>query len=513
MSKIFRTCRVCVLVFLTAFCLMSGIKAQAATANEKTAFAFFTDTMGLSPAAACGVMSNIKCESGFSPTISGMGGAYGICQWTGLRKSRLQSWCAGKGYSASSLKGQLHYLQYELKTYFPRVNNYLKSVSNTSAGAYNAAFYFCYYFEAPFNTYSTSVYRGKQAQSTYWKSLGASSTYVTAEVAGNGIRLNWNGRSENTYQVNRADSSGGSYTVIATIAAGAKSTYTDKNAAVGKKYYYYIQPVSSGGKLLGKSNKVSCSAKPSLEDEACSIVLSKTEYIYSGKACRPAVKVTYNGSVLKSGTHYTVSYSNNKNAGTATLRVVGKGRYCGSQKLDYTIQKANQNLKVSPIHAVMKTGLVSVKASAKGKITLRSEDCSVAVIKKGKLSLKKPGITRITVTASATKNYNAVSKSIVLTVTPARPVISGGSSFASGKAVLKWRKENGLDGYQIQYTAASKFSSGVSSVTVSGDTASCIFEGLPGGKTCRFRIRSYIILNNKKVYSQWSKIKTVKLKK
>ena len=157
MSKIFRTCRVCVLVFLTAFCLMSGIKAQAATANEKTAFAFFTDTMGLSPAAACGVMSNIKCESGFSPTISGMGGAYGICQWTGLRKSRLQSWCAGKGYSASSLKGQLHYLQYELKTYFPRVNNYLKSVSNTSAGAYNAAFYFCYYFEAPFNTYSTSV--------------------------------------------------------------------------------------------------------------------------------------------------------------------------------------------------------------------------------------------------------------------------------------------------------------------------------------------------------------------
>ena len=515
MNKTERACRTFVigLAFLAALLVMPRIEAKAATANEKTAFSFFTDTMGLSPAAACGVMSNIKCESGFSADINGLGGAYGICQWTGVRKSRLQSWCSSKGYSASSLNGQLRYLQYELKTYFPKVNNYLKSVSNTASGAYNAAFYFCYYFEAPANTYSTSVYRGNLAKSTYWSSMGASTTYVTAAAAGTGIKLTWNGSSKYSYEVKRVTSSGGTYSTIATIAAGAKRTYTDKSVTKGKKYYYYILPTNASGKALSKSNKVSCSAKPSMQDSVCSIKLAKTEYTYTGKALKPKVTVSYDGTTLKVGTHYTVTYSNNKNAGTATLRVTGKGKYTGTVKLNFTIAKAEQTVKASSITSVLKSSAVSVKASAKGNISLTSADTSIAVVKNGKLLLKKPGVTQITVKAAATKNYKAASKTITLTVKPAKPVISSAANSASGTIVLKWKKASSLTGYQVQYTTSSKFNSSAKSVLVEGESSSCTIQGLTKGKTYRFRVRSYKTIEDKKLYSKWSPVKTLKLKK
>lgn len=75
------------MIVMAAVMMTAVTVTQAATANEKTAYSFFTDTMELSPAAACGIMSNIASESGFQADINGMGGAYGICQWTGPRLS------------------------------------------------------------------------------------------------------------------------------------------------------------------------------------------------------------------------------------------------------------------------------------------------------------------------------------------------------------------------------------------------------------------------------------------
>lgn len=47
--------------------------------------------------------------------------------------------------------------------------------------------------------------------------------------------------------------------------------------------------------------------------------------------------VTYNESKLIEGTDYTVSYSNNINAGTATVTITGKGSYSGEKILTFTI--------------------------------------------------------------------------------------------------------------------------------------------------------------------------------
>lgn len=58
---------------------------------------------------------------------------------------------------------------------------------------------------------------------------------------------------------------------------------------------------------------------------------------YTGQNITPAVTVTYEGQQLTLNKDYTVKYSNNKNLGTATIKVIGKGEYCGSKQITFQI--------------------------------------------------------------------------------------------------------------------------------------------------------------------------------
>ena len=142
--------------------------------NEQLCYLFATTVMGYNSAAAAGLLANIQAESGFRVNANGDSGkSYGICQWYSSRKTRLLNWCSSNGLDASSLYGQLCFLKYELETYYPSVNKYMKSVSNSASGAYDAAYYFCYHFEAPANKASKSKSRGNTAQNTYYPKYAA----------------------------------------------------------------------------------------------------------------------------------------------------------------------------------------------------------------------------------------------------------------------------------------------------------------------------------------------------
>lgn len=136
--------------------------------NEEIVFAFLTRELKLNAAAACGVMANIKAESSFNPKALNSIGCYGICQWYAGRRTRLNSFCSQNGYDSSTLVGQLWYLKYELENYYAGTLNYIREVDNTAEGAYDAGYYWCYYFEVPENRASNSAKRGSIAQSTYW---------------------------------------------------------------------------------------------------------------------------------------------------------------------------------------------------------------------------------------------------------------------------------------------------------------------------------------------------------
>lgn len=59
---------------------------------------------------------------------------------------------------------------------------------------------------------------------------------------------------------------------------------------------------------------------------------------YTGKAKKPALKLTYNGQELEAGTDYTISYSNNVKPGTARITVQGIGAYSGTRKFTFRIR-------------------------------------------------------------------------------------------------------------------------------------------------------------------------------
>lgn len=132
--------------------IIGGYRPGKSTSNEQQCFDYFTKTMGLNTAAACGIMGNIYYESSFKTTTVGdKGTSYGICQWHNGRYDNLKKYCAEQNMDYTQLIPQLKYLNYELTTSYTKVLNSIKSVSNTSEGAASAAETWCRKFEIPAN--------------------------------------------------------------------------------------------------------------------------------------------------------------------------------------------------------------------------------------------------------------------------------------------------------------------------------------------------------------------------
>lgn len=69
--------------------------------------------------------------------------------------------------------------------------------------------------------------------------------------------------------------------------------------------------------------------------------LSADSFIYDGAEKKPVVTVKSDNAQLTADTDFTVSYSSNINAGTATVTITGKGNYSGSIKKQFTITPAD----------------------------------------------------------------------------------------------------------------------------------------------------------------------------
>lgn len=496
------------LVFALGF---AAPRASAASAGEKTALNTLTKDMDISPAAACGIMANIYAESGFTSNLwAGGGYYYGLCMWSSFRITRLQNFCANHNYNYTSLEGQLHFINYETRTYFPDLYRYLKNLGNTQYDAAKAAYQFVAVYELPNNV----DYHGKMRAGyavTYFNSLAGGALYLNASQAPGGIKLTWTGKSSYGYQIRRAEKMNGPYTTLANVGAGTKS-YSDKTVSSGKKYYYFVWTLDSSGSRSVKSNSksIAYAEKKYLTDSKCSVKLNKTSFTYSGKAVRPKVTVTYKGAALKNGKDYSVSFKNNVNAGTALAVITGRGNCEGSRTVKFTIAKASQKIKSSSsITVTTNYSKIKVKASAKGKISLTSANKAVARPSGTTLYLTGCGQTVITVKAGATRNYRSATRKIPLTVKPAGPAIKKVTAKNGAKALVFWSGK--AQAWQIQWSKSPKFAN-ASSVTASGNKRQLLLSRLTGEKVY-IRIRGYVNVSGRKVYSPWSRVKSVSVRK
>ena len=173
-----------------------------------------------------------------------------------------------------------------------------------------------------------------------------------------------------------------------------------------------------------------------LKDAEITGLVSKT---YNGKAQtqNPAVKLDVNGTMfsLENGIDYDVEYSNNVNAGTATVTITGKGIYTGTASATFKINKAANPLKVgaktaSIKYKVLKKKSQSLKAAKVIKFTKAGQGAvscvkskgnkKISINKKtGKVTIKKglkKGTYKVTVKVQAAGNGN-YNKSAVKKIT------------------------------------------------------------------------------------------------
>ena len=181
-------------------------------------------------------------------------------------------------------------------------------------------------------------------------------------------------------------------------------------------------------KIMGKGNYTGSvsktySIKNNFKKATISGISNKS---YTGKNITQSITVKYNGKTLKNGTDYTVSYSNNKKVGTATVKITGKGSYTGTITKTFKINPAKQ--EIQKLTAKSKAFFVdwAQKGSATGyeiqyatnskftsakKVTITNNKTDTKTI--SKLSGKKKYYVRVRsyTTVKGTKYYGAWSAS------------------------------------------------------------------------------------------------------
>ena len=87
------------------------------------------------------------------------------------------------------------------------------------------------------------------------------------------------------------------------------------------------------------------------------------------------------------------------------------------------------------------------------------------------------------------------------------------SKAKKGSVELTWSKTKGVKGYEIQLATDKKFKKNKKTVTIKKQkTTKTTIKKLKAKKKYYVRIRTYKIVNGKKIYSSWSKVKSVKTK-
>lgn len=205
-----------------------------------------------------------------------------------------------------------------------------------------------------------------------------------------------------------------------TYSAGTKIVGVTTTAESPWNSYAYTLP--SGGEELEAGKQYSY--KVNVRDLVLVSGLTVSDIAavtYNGSAQTPEPTVTdpESGKVLTKDTHYTLSYTNNTNAGTATCTVTGKGIYSGTQNKNFTINRkdltgtsefqfASTSVTRDYIWEIG-TGTNALTKPGDCTVTYTSDNTAVASVSDAATGTLLPGgtlNTNATITATATGNYS-----------------------------------------------------------------------------------------------------------
>ena len=162
-----------------------------------------------------------------------------------------------------------------------------------------------------------------------------------------GFFIDWAQKGSATgYEIEYSTNADFKDSTVKKLTANKPDTLTISGLTAGNKYYVRVRSYTNVGENVyygaWSDSKNITTAKYDITKSAISGISTKT---YTGKNITQSVKVKYNGKTLKSGTDYTVSYSNNKKVGTATVKITGKGQYGGTVSKTFKINPAKQKIQ------------------------------------------------------------------------------------------------------------------------------------------------------------------------
>ncbi len=134
------------------------------------------------------------------------------------------------------------------------------------------------------------------------------------------------------------------------------------------------------------------------------ITMNVADVTYTGEAQTPEVIVKDGGTTLTKDTDFSVAYSNNTSAGTATATVTGMGSYSGTKTAEFTIHKATLTevlLEKSNFTYNQEEQTATVKHVTAGELTVSADGYDIN-------GNKATDVGNYTMTLTGKGNFNGV---------------------------------------------------------------------------------------------------------
>ena len=193
--------------------------------------------------------------------------------------------------------------------------------------------------------------------------------------------------------------------------------------------------------------------------------------------------------------------------GTTTNRLVP------TKEVFYFVKAQQISASSRTVSNKTKSFSLNAKTNGNGKLSYSSSNKGVVTVNSnGQVRVVNCGIAEITIKASATTGYFAATKKITIQVIPSKPSLRTVKSPAKKIITAKWKKDKTITGYQFYMSTNKSFKTGTLAREYKSNKTQFKIFGWKSKKTYYLKMRSYKKVGGKKIYSDWSSVRKVKVK-
>ena len=292
------------------------------------------------------------------------------------------------------------------------------------------------------------------------------------------------------------------------VCSRCADTYkSDYQSAIGHNYSYTSNN--------DKTHTVICTNNCGIKyTENCSLQYNGKNYICT--YCKARYEKETTTVKDNNTTVHTHTWDEGKVTTVPTCTTTGIKIYtctsCGATKMEYIDKTEHYYNKL----------VIPATSTNEGYTIYECNNCHYSYITDYTKKLEEPqtssknNITTAATTKPSTRKkqrtYESIEKTSYKKVANTKPKNTSIKKLKKRKKaiVVNWKKVSGIKGYQIQVATDKKFKKNAKTVVVKKQkTTTATIKKLKSKKKYYVRIRTYKTSNNKKVYSSWSKVKSV----